>query len=47
MKVKAYNSRGREKDEINQAYISYSDYAFPNNKTRHPRCKNAADNVIC
>ena len=47
MKDKADNSRGREKDEISQAYISYSDYEFPKNKTRHPRCKNAADYVLC
>ena len=36
MKDKADNSRGRKKDELNQAYKSYADYAFPNNETRHP-----------
>ena len=29
MKKKAENSRGRGKDELTQAYKSYSDYAFP------------------
>ena len=35
------------KYELTQAYKSYADYAFPNNKTRHPRCENAADYVHC
>ena len=39
--------RGREKDELTKAYKSYADYAFPNNETRHPSFKNAADSVIC
>ena len=26
---------------------SYSDYAFPNDETCHPRCENAADSVLC
>ena len=39
MKDKANNSRGREKDELTQAYKSYADYTFPNNETRHPRWK--------
>ena len=39
MKDKADNSRGREKDELTQAYKSYDDYALPNNETRHPCCK--------
>ena len=38
MKDKAENSRGRGIDELNQAYKSYADYAFPEKKTRHPRC---------
>ena len=37
MKEKAYNSRGREKDELTQALKSYSDYAFPNDETCLPR----------
>ena len=36
MKDKAENSRGRGKDELNQAYKSYSDYAFPKKETCHP-----------
>ena len=47
MKDKAYNSRGRKKDELTQDYKSYADYAFPNNKNCHPRCDNAADSVLC
>ena len=47
MKDKAENSLGRGKDELNQAYKSYADYAFPEKQTRHPRCKNAADSVLC
>ena len=46
MKDKAYNSRGRGNNELTQAYKSYSDYAFPNNETRHPRCENEADSVL-
>ena len=47
MDEKANNSSGRGKDEINQGYKSYADYAFPENQTRHPRCENAADSVLC
>ena len=47
MKYKVDNSRGRRKDELTQAYKSYADHAFPNDETRHPRCKNAADLVLC
>ena len=47
MKDKAENSRGRGKDELTQAYKSYADYAFPEKQTRHPRCENAADSVLC
>ena len=47
MKEIAHNSRGKEKDELNRAYKSYADYEFPKKKTRHPRCKNAADYVLC
>ena len=47
MKDKADNSCGRKKYELSQAYKSYADYAFPNNETRHPRCDNAADSVLC
>ena len=47
MKYKAENSRGRGKDELIQAYKSYSDYEFPEKQTRHPRCENAADSVLC
>ena len=47
MKDKADHSRGRGKYELHQAYESYSDYAFPNNETRPPRCENAADYVLC
>ena len=25
---------------------SYADYALPNDETRRPRCKNAADSVL-
>ena len=46
MKEKAENSRGRGKYELTQAYKSYADYAFPNNETHHPRCKNASDSVL-
>ena len=46
MKDKADNSRGSKKDELTQAYKSYADYAFPNNETCHPRCKNAADSIL-
>ena len=37
MKDKADNSRGREKDELTQAYKLYADYAITNDKTHHPR----------
>ena len=47
MKDKAYNSLGRGKHELTQAYKSYAYYAFPNNETCCPRCKNAEDSVIC
>ena len=47
MKYKAENSRGRGKDELTQAYKSYVEYAFPEKQTRHLRCENAADYVIC
>ena len=47
MKDKADTLRGREKDELTQAYKSYSYHAFPNDETRHPRCKNALDYVLC
>ena len=47
MKDKAENSRGRGKDELTQAYKSYADYAFPERQTRHPRCENATDSVLC
>ena len=47
MKEKAENPLGRGKDELTQAYKSYADHAFPEKQTRHPRCKNAADTVIC
>ena len=47
MKDKSDSSCGREKDEFTQAYKSYADYAFPNDETRHPRCKNASDYVLC
>ena len=47
MKDKADNSRESKKDELTQYYKSYADYAFPNDETCHPRCKNAADSVLC
>ena len=47
MKDKAYNSRGRIQDEITQALNSYSDYAFPNDETHCPHCKNASSSVLC
>ena len=47
MKDKTDNSRGREKYELTQAYKSYADYVFTKNETRHPRCENAADSVLC
>ena len=47
MNDKSDNSRGREKDESTQSYKSYADYAFPNDKTFHPRCENAADYILC
>ena len=47
MKGKAENSRGIVKDELTQAYKSYTDYAFLEKKTRHPHCENAADSVLC
>ena len=47
MKDKADNSRRSKKYELTQAYKSYSNYVFPNDKTHHPRCKNAEDYVIC
>ena len=46
-KEKAENSCGGVKDELTQGYKSYADYAFPEKQTRHPRCENAADSVIC
>ena len=36
-----------EKNEWTQAYKSYADYAFQNNKTCHPRWENAPDSVPC
>ena len=47
MKNKVENSRGRRKEELTQAYKSYADYAFLEKETRHPRCENAADSVLC
>ena len=47
MKDKADNSRERGKDELTQAYKSYADYAFPEKQSRHPRCKNAVDSILC
>ena len=47
MKDKAENSRGRGKDELTEAYTLYADYEFPEKQTRHPRCENAADSVLC
>ena len=47
MKEKADNLRGRGKGELTQAYKSYADFAFPEKQTCHPRCKNAADSVLC
>ena len=50
--IKNHERESREftwkgKYELTQAYKSYADYAFPEKKTRHPRCKNAADSVLC
>ena len=47
MKDKADNSRGITKYELNQAYKSYADYAFPEKQTRHPHCENSADSFLC
>ena len=47
IKDKVDNSCERGKDELTQAYKSYADYAFPNDETSHPRCKNAAYSVLC
>ena len=47
MKDKSDNSRRRGKYEVNQAYKSYADCAFPNYETCHPCCENAADSVLC
>ena len=47
MKEKAEKSRGRGKDELTQAYKSYAEHAFTEKQTRHPRCENAADYVLC
>ena len=47
MKDKTENSRGRGKYGLTQSYKSYADYAFPEKETRHPRCENAEDSVIC
>ena len=46
-KYKADSLRGREEYELTQAYKSYANYAFPKYETRHPRCKNAEDSVLC
>ena len=46
-KDKADNSRERGKDELTQAYKSYADYAFTEKETRHLRCENAVDSVLC
>ena len=46
MKDEGDNSCGRKKDELPKAYKSYDDYAFPNDETCHPRCKNAAYSVL-
>ena len=34
------------KDELTQAYKSYAYYAFSNDETSHPCCKNLVDYVI-
>ena len=47
MTDKADNSHWRGKYELTQAYKSYANYAFPNNKTCHPHCKNSANSVLC
>ena len=46
MKYKVDNSSWGGGGELTQAHKSYANYAFPNDETRHPRCKNAADYVI-
>ena len=45
-KDRADNSCGKKKYELNQAYKSYADFAFPSNETCHPRCKNEVDSII-
>ena len=47
MKDKPDNAHGKGKYELTQAYKSYADYAFPEKQTRHTRCENAADSVLC
>ena len=47
MKDKSENSRRREKYELTQAYKSYDEYVFPEKQTRHPRCENAANSILC
>ena len=47
MKDKADNSCGRGKDELTQAYKSYTGYAIQEKETRHPRCENAGDSILC
>ena len=36
----------KEKNELNQAYKKYDDYAFSKDETCHPRCENVADSVL-
>ena len=47
MKDKADNSLGRGRYELTQGYKSYAEYEFPEKQTRHPRCENSADSVLC
>ena len=47
MKDKADNLHGRKKYELTQAYKSYAEYSFPNDETRHQRCKNVVDSMLC
>ena len=47
MKDKADISCRRKQYELTLAYKSYAEYALPNNETCHPRCKIAADCVLC
>ena len=47
MEAQAHASRSRAKASLIEDYEQYSQFVFPENEARHPRCEDAADSVLC